>query len=188
MASKYSSFDPTRRQMIRSMVAGSALLPAILRDCLAVTGDDLAPKSPHFQPKARRVIFINCSGGVSHMETFDPKPGLAAAAREHKKAKNGKPYLGPAWEFKRESKCGTEVSDLFPWVRKSMDDVCMIRSMHGDHQDHAQATLGVHTGSVTFARPSIGSWVSYGLGTENRNLPSFVVVAPALPYSGAQVW
>ena len=69
-----------------------------------------------------------------------------------------------------------------------MDDICLIRSMHGDHNDHAQATLGIHTGSVTFARPCIGSWVSYGLGTENRNLPSFVVLAPALPYAGAQVW
>jgi hypothetical protein len=188
MVSKFSSFDPTRRQMIRSMVAGSALLPAIVQQCLAESSDELAPKAPHFPPRAKRVIFINCSGGVSHMESFDPKPGLAAAAREQKKSKNGKPYLAPLWEFKRESKCGTEVSDLFPWVRKSMDDICLIRSMHGDHQDHAQATLGVHTGSVTFARPSIGSWVSYGLGTENRNLPSFVVIAPALPYSGAQVW
>ena len=91
MASKYSSFDPTRRQMIRSLVAGSALLPAIMQQCLAESADDLAPKAPHFPPKAKRVIFINCSGGVSHMETFDPKPGLVAAAREHKKARNGKP-------------------------------------------------------------------------------------------------
>src|SRR2546423_1882942 len=148
MASKYSSFDPTRRQMIRSMVAGSALLPAILQQCLAESSDDLAPKTPHFPPRAKRVIFINCSGGVSHMETFDPKPGLIAASKEQKKAKNGKPYLAPLWEFKRESACGTEVSDLFPWVRRSMDDICLIRSMHGDHQDHAHATLRVHTGSV----------------------------------------
>src|SRR5262249_48561342 len=144
MRSKYSSFDPTRRQMIRSMVAGSALLPAVLQQCLADSADDLAPKAPHFPPQARRVIFINCSGGVSHVETFDPKPALVAAAREHKKARNGKPYLGPLWEFKRESKCGAEVSDLFPWIRKSMDDICLIRSMYGDHKDHAQAPLGVH--------------------------------------------
>src|SRR5207248_2410910 len=85
-------------------------------------------------------------------------------------------------------KCGTEVSDLFPSVRECMDDICLIRSMKGDHNDHFQATLGIHTGSVTFARPSIGSWVSYGLGTENQNLPSFVVLAPQLPYAGSQVW
>jgi|HigsolmetaAR201D_1030396.scaffolds.fasta_scaffold10015_2 Arylsulfatase A and related enzymes len=185
---KCSCFDPTRRQMVRSMVSGSVLLPAILQQCLADSGDELAPKAPHFTPKAKRVIFLFATGGVSHIETFDPKPALVEAAKEGKTAPNGKPYLGPFWEFSRDSKCGTEVSDLFPWIRKCMDDICVIRSMHGDHNDHAQATLGVHTGSVTFARPSIGSWVSYGLGTENRNLPSFVVLAPALPYAGAQVW
>ncbi len=188
MPSRFSCFDVTRRQMIRSMVSGSAMLPAILQHCLAEAGDDLSPRAPHFPPKAKRVIFMLSSGGASHIETFDPKPALAAAAKDGKKAPNGKPWLGPRWEFKRESECGTEVSDLFPWTRKAMDHVCLIRSMHGDHNDHAQATLGVHTGSVTFARPSIGSWVSYGLGTENHNLPSFVVLAPALPYSGAQVW
>ncbi|MDX2150246.1 MAG: DUF1501 domain-containing protein [Bryobacteraceae bacterium] len=178
----------TRREMVRSMVAGSAVLPAILQHCFADTGDALAPRAPHFEPKAKRMIFLFSSGGVSHVDTFDPKPALIAAAKAGKKAPNNRPYLAPFWEFKSESDCGTEVSDLFPWIRKSMDDICLIRSMRGDHNDHAQATLGVHTGSVTFARPSIGSWVSYGLGTENRNLPSFVVLAPALPYSGAQVW
>src|SRR5205814_9911776 len=85
-------------------------------------------------------------------------------------------------------KCGTEVSDLFPHIRECMDDICLIRSMRGDHNDHFQATLGIHTGSVTVARPSVGSWVSYGLGTVNQNLPSFVVLAPHLPYAGSQVW
>jgi hypothetical protein len=170
------------------MVAGSPLLPAILRQCLAATPDELAPRAPHFPPKAKQIIFLYSSGGVSHIETFDPKPKLSASARDGKKGLNGKSYLAPLWEFKRESKCGSEVSDLFPWIRKSMDDVCLIRSMHGDHIDHAQATLGVHTGSVTFARPSMGSWVSYGLGAGNKNLPSFVVIAPALPYAGAQVF
>ncbi|HBY58509.1 MAG TPA: DUF1501 domain-containing protein, partial [Solibacterales bacterium] len=178
----------TRRNMVRSMMAGSALLPAILRHCLADTGDALSPKAPHFEPRAKRIIFLFSSGGVSHVDTFDPKPALVAAAKAEKKAPNGRPYLAPFWEFRRESECGTEVSDLFPWIRKSMDEICLIRSMRGDHNDHAQATLGVHTGSVTFARPSMGSWVSYGLGTENRNLPSFVVLAPSLPYAGAQVW
>jgi hypothetical protein len=188
MPSRYSAFDPTRRQMVRSMMSGSLLLPAIIQQCLAESGDALAPKAPHFAPKAKRVIFLFATGGASHVDAFDPKPALVAAAKEEKKAPNGKPYLAPFWEFSSDSRCGTEVSDLFPWIRKSMDDICLIRSMHGDHNDHAQATLGVHTGSVTFARPSIGSWVSYGLGTENRNLPSFVVIAPAQPYAGAQVW
>jgi hypothetical protein len=174
--------------MVRSLVSGSLLLPAILQQCLADTGDALAPRAPHFAPKAKRVIFLFSTGGTSHIDAFDPKPALVEAAKAGKKAPNGRPYLGPFWQFSRDSKCGTEVSDLFPWIRKSMDDICLIRSMRGDHNDHAQATLGIHTGSVTFARPSIGSWVSYGLGTENRNLPSFVVLAPSLPYAGAQVW
>ncbi len=188
MKSKHSAFDPCRRQVVRSMVSGTLLLPAILQQCLADSGDELAPKAPHFAPKAKRVIFLFATGGTSHMDAWDPKPKLAAAAKEGKKAPNGKPWLAPFWEFKSDSKCGTEVSDLFPNIRKCMDDICLIRSMHGDHNDHAQATLGVHTGSVTFARPSFGSWVSYGLGTENRNLPSFVVLAPSLPYAGAQVY
>jgi serine/threonine protein kinase len=75
-----------------------------------------------------------------------------------------------------------------PHIGDSIDDLCLINSMRGDHNDHFQATMGIHTGSVTFKRPSIGSWVSYGLGTENQNLPSFVVLAPQLPYAGGQVW
>jgi hypothetical protein len=122
------------------------------------------------------------------METFDPKPRLTADAKDGKKGPNSRTLLAPLWEFKSESKCGTPVSDLFPNIRRCMDDICLVRSMWGDHNDHSQATLGVHTGSVTFARPSIGSWVSYGMGTLNRNLPSYVVIAPALPYAGAQVW
>lgn len=188
MSSKYSCFDPTRRQAVRSLVSGSMLLPAILQQCLADTGDELAPKAPHFAPKAKRVILLFSTGGTSHIDAFDPKPKLTEAAKAGKKAPNGRKLLAPFWEYRRESKSGTEVSDLFPWIRKSMDDICLIRSMRGDHNDHAQATLGIHTGSVTFARPSMGSWVSYGLGTENRNLPSYVVIAPSLPYAGAQVW
>src|ERR1044071_3445541 len=110
MPSRFAAFDPTRRQVIRSLVGGSALMPAILQQCLAESGDDLAPKAPHFPGKAKRVIFLYCSGGTSHMDTFDPKPKLTAAARDGKKAPNGKPYLGAFWEFKQESKCGTEVS------------------------------------------------------------------------------
>jgi hypothetical protein len=97
-------------------------------------------------------------------------------------------YLPALWTFKPRGKCGTEVSELFPHTADCVDDICLIRSMRGDHNDHYQATMGVHTGSVTIKRPSIGSWVTYGLGTENQNLPAFVVLAPDLPYAGSQVW
>ncbi|HEV7869132.1 MAG TPA: DUF1501 domain-containing protein [Chthoniobacteraceae bacterium] len=178
--------------MIRSLMAGSIIMPAILNDLLANEGGDaasLGTRAPHFPGKAKRVIFLYMTGGVSHLDTFDPKPRLIA---EGGKAMSDKPgaarLLGPGWEFKPGGKAGTPVSDLFPHLRECMDDICLIKSMRGDHNDHFQATLGMHTGSVSFARPSIGSWVSYGLGTENRNLPSFVVLAPELPYAGTQVY
>ena len=183
----------TRRQMIRSLVAGSLVLPGIISQLLAeearAAANPLAPRAPHFPGKAKRVIFLYMPGGVSHVDSFDYKPKLVAKRGEaDDKDAKGPRYLAPQWEFKPGGKCGTQVSDLFPHVRNCVDDICFINSMHGDHNDHFQATLGIHTGSVTFARPSIGSWVSYGLGTENQNLPSFVVLAPELPYAGSQVW
>src|SRR6185312_2238737 len=184
----------TRRSMLRSLTAGSLLMPGILQLLLAQEsrGDainPLAPKAPQFPAKAKRVIFLYMSGGVSHMDTFDPKPRLVADGGKPSTKKPGaRPFLRPFWDFKPGGRCGTPVSDLFPYVRECMDDICLINSMHGDHNDHFQATLGIHTGSVTFARPSIGSWVTYGLGTLNQNLPCFVVLAPFLPYTGTQAW
>jgi hypothetical protein len=174
--------------MVRSLFTGSMLFPAVLQQMLAESADPLAPHAPHFPGKAKRVIFMYSPGGVSHLDSYDYKPKLIAAGVAQEKAKNGKLYLPPQWEFKPRGESGTMVSELFPNIAASMDDICLIRSMRGDHQDHFQATLGIHTGSVTVARPSIGSWVSYGLGTENRNLPSFVVLAPKMPYTGAQAW
>ncbi|HCC56925.1 MAG TPA: DUF1501 domain-containing protein [Solibacterales bacterium] len=184
-----------RRQMVRSLSAGSLLLPGILQMLLAddlraaaVDYSSVTPRTPPLPAKAKRVIFLYMPGGVSHMDSFDPKPELVKAGEEKRKSPGGREYVRPLWNFHPNAKCGTEVSDLFPHIRDVMDEVCLIRSMHGDHNDHFQATLGIHTGSVTVARPSIGSWVSYGLGTVNQNLPSFVVLAPQLPYAGAQVW
>ena len=90
--------------------------------------------------------------------------------------------------FKHYGQSGTEVSELFPHVGTCVDDLCVIRSMKNDDNDHFGATMGIHAGSNNFSRPSIGSWVSYGLGTMNQNLPSFMVLAPYLPYAGGQVW
>src|SRR5262249_10336735 len=92
------------------------------------------------------------------------------------------------WRFRRYGQSGIWVSDLFPHLGAVIDDVCVLNAVLGDSTGHDKATLGMHTGSFAFARPSMGSWVSYGLGTENRNLPSFVVIAPAAPYAGAQNW
>ena len=181
--------------MLRSLAAGSSLLlPGILQLLLSeeARGDEinpLAPKAPHFPARAKRVIFMYMSGGVSHMDTFDYKPRLFAdAGKPSGKRPGSRPLLRPLVDFRPGGRCGTPVSDLFPYVRECMDDICVINSMYGDHNDHFQATLGIHTGSVSFARPSIGSWASYGLGTLNQNLPCFVVLAPYLPYAGTQVW
>lgn len=160
------------------------------------SNDPLAPKPPHFPAKAKRVIFLFMTGGVSHVESFDPKPKLFADHNKTITVDNFQGKLGqfnmwlkgPIWKFSPAGKCGTEVSDLFPHLRNIVDDLCVIRSMETDHTNHYESTLGMHCGSWTFARPSIGSWISYGLGTENRNLPSFVVVAPQAPYAGAQTW
>ncbi len=188
--------NPTRRTFVRSAVAGSILWPAILRHVVAE--DPLSPRPAQFTPKAERVIFLYMSGGVSHVDTFDPKPRLAAdhgkpVKLDHPETRNRPGYeklflKRRQWEFKASSNCGTEISELFPHLCECMDDVALIRSMHGDHSNHYNATLGMHTGSFNFARPSIGSWVSYGLGSPNRNLPSFIVIAPHTPYAGSQVW
>lgn len=187
------STDPSRRQAIRSLVGGSLLMPGILSRLLAEdAGDPLVPKAAHFPAKAERVIFIFLSGGVSQLDTFDPKPKLIAdhgkelsvEGAHGKKLKLVKPY----WDFRPRGACGTPISDLFPQLAQCADELCVIRSMKTDHRDHTQGTLGMHTGSVSFTRPSMGSWLSYGLGTSNRNLPSFMVLAPYLPFGGEQVF
>lgn len=189
-----------RRTFLRSAVAGTALFPAIVSDLIAAGEpvDPLAPKEPHFAPKAKHVIFLFMSGGVSHVDSFDPKPKLFAdhgkpIVLDHPETKNRPGYdklflKKPQWAFKKRGKAGTEVSDLFPRIGERMDDIALIRSMHADHSNHYNATLGMHTGSFNQARPSIGAWMSYGLGSPNRNLPSFVVIAPHSPYAGGQVW
>ena len=188
----------TRRQVIRSLMGGSLLMPGVLAELLADEGrggaatDPMAPKPAHFAPRAKQVIFIFLSGGLSQLDTFDLKPKLYALHGQPvdvpgspgKKLK----VLKPFWEFKRRGKSGLEISDLLPNLAGCADDLCVIRSLQTDHRDHTQATLGIHTGSVVFTRPAIGSWVSYGLGTFNRNLPSFMVLAPHLPKGGEQVW
>jgi hypothetical protein len=189
-----------RRHVIQSLAAGSMLFPGILSQLLAESSgekpsnaDPLAPKQPHFDAKAKRVIFIFSNGGVSHMDTFDHKPKLFEADGKMTGIGGGlsnqqKVLLKPLWDFKPGGQCGTLVSDLFPHLRECMDDVCLVKSMKSDDNEHYNATLTIHTGSTFFTRPSIGAWVSYGLGTVNQNLPSFMVLAQHLPYAGTQVY
>ena len=190
-----------RRSFVRSFVAGSALMPGLLQELAAADGegaDPLAPRQGHYPGKAKRVIFLFMTGGVSHVDTFDPKPRLKAdvgkeVKADHPEIQDRPGYeriflKAPQWEFSPYGRCGTEVSSLFPEVGTCVDDIALIRSMHTDHSNHYNATLGMHTGSFAFARPSIGSWVSYGLGTLNQNLPSFITIAPRQTYAGTQVY
>ncbi|HVU86694.1 MAG TPA: DUF1501 domain-containing protein [Pirellulales bacterium] len=194
----------SRRDLLRSFVGGSLLMPGLLHELLAedaarsATADPLAPRPAHFPAKAKHVIFLFMTGGVSHVDTFDPKPKLhtdvgCEVKLDHPEIENRPGYehiylKRPQWEFSPHGRSGTEVSTLFPHIAECVDDIALVRSMHTDHSNHYNATLGMHTGSFAFARPSIGSWISYGLGTENRNLPSFVAIAPAQTYAGSQVY
>ncbi|MAT14727.1 MAG: hypothetical protein CMJ46_05580 [Planctomyces sp.] len=197
-----SSFNQ-RRQFLRqtsSGLGGIALAALLSEESQAarstVADDPLAEKSPHLVPKAKRIIFLYMTGGVSHVDSFDPKPELIANHGKTITVDNWQGKVGeftrylkkPNWKFRQGGESGIEVSDLFPHLRDTVDDLTIIRSMETDHTNHYESTLGMHCGSWTFARPSIGSWISYGLGTANRNLPSFVVVAPHAPYAGTQTW
>lgn len=179
--------------------AGLVLCDLLAREASAAPADrndPLAPKSAHFEGKAKSVIFLFATGGASHVDTFDHKPQLFADHGKKVTVKNWNLDKGnfeqflkrPNWDFAPAGQCGTPISGLFPHLAKVADELCVLNAMTTDSPGHDKATLGMHTGSVTFARPSIGSWVSYGLGTFNQNLPSFVVLAPHSPYAGAQTW
>jgi len=160
------------------------------------TSDPLAPKLGHHTARADRVIFLFSTGGVSHIDTFDPKPKLTA---DHGKTITASRWLNKPGKFDRflvksrfafqnHGSAGIPMSELFPHLGTVADELCLLRGMHCDSDGHDKATLAAHAGSAQFARPSAGSWVSYGLGTVNQNLPSFVVLAPHAPYAGAQTW
>ena len=187
-----------RRVWLREASGGFGLLAlaGLFQEETLAVGDPLAARSGHHVAKADRVIFIYSTGGVSQVDTFDYKPRLTAdhgksfiASRWLNKPGRFERFLTkPRWNFKRYGENGIWVSDLFPCIGGVVDELCILNAMHCDSDGHDKATLAAHTGSAQFARPSAGAWVSYGLGTENRNLPSFMVIAPAAPYAGAQTW
>src|SRR5262245_4183667 len=158
---------------------------------LAAAADPLAPKLPHHAPKARRVIFLFMQGGVSHVDSYDYKPRLdrddgktfafddARVLANTGRRGSTQRVMKPLWRFSRHGECGRWGSALFPEVNKHVDDLCFIHSLHTEGVAHGPATLFLHCGSTNFIRPSMGSWVLYGLGSENRNLPGFVSIAPS---------
>ena len=195
----------TRREMLRASSAGfGGLALAAMLSQQAGRGQEtraqqkpnpLASKPPHFPAKAKRVIFLFMHGGPSQVDTFDYKPLLTRD--------NGKPLpfdkprvvssqtgnlLASPWKFQQYGQSGAWVSDLFPHVGRCADDLCIINGMWGSNSRHGAALLELHTGSDTFVRPSMGSWITYGLGTENENLPGFITVCPTLTHGGVNAY
>jgi hypothetical protein len=156
-------------------------------------GTPLAPRPGHHPARAKQLIFVFLTGGVSHVDTFDPKPKLLADQGKVVTAPNlrevaKEPLLGSPFKFTPCGKSGLMVSELFPHLGTVADDLCVIRTLHTDIVEHFQAVLAMHTGSATVPLPSLGAWLSYGLGTFNANLPSHIVLCEHLPYGGSQLW
>ena len=190
-----SSRISTRREFLaRSAgLAAVGLRPLLARATEVHGGGPLAPKAGHFEAKAKRLVFVFLTGGFSHVDTFDPKPKLAAdtgktVTAEELRGVATQPLLGSPFKFSPCGKNGLPISELFPGLATVADELCVIRSLHTDIVEHFQGTLAMHTGSATVPMPSIGCWLSYGLGTFNPNLPSYIVLAEHTPYAGAQVW
>jgi Protein of unknown function (DUF1501) len=191
----------SRREMLRQSGGGFAALAlaGLLAEESRASAPDprspLASRPPHFPAKAKRVIFLFMHGGPSQVDTFDPKPLLD---RDHGKplpfakprvvsGKTGNLLRSP-FKFQRHGQSGIAVSELFPHLAGQVDDLCMINSMHGSNSRHGGALLELHTGSDTFIRPSMGSWITYGLGTENQDLPGYITVCPNLSHGGVNNW
>jgi len=194
-----SSFS--RRQLLHTCGAGFGALAfsdLIARTAAAAPTSSLAAnpllcQPGHFPARAKRVIFLFMHGGPSHVDTFDYKPMLA---KHHGQplpfekpriqfAQTGNLLQSP-WKFRQYGQSGAWVSDLFPHVGRCADDITFIKSIHGSNEAHGGALLKINTGSDTFVRPSMGAWISYGLGTENDSLPSFVTINPTLGHGGVR--
>lgn len=155
----------------------------------------LDPKVPHFPARAKRVIFLFMNGGPSHVDTFDPKPALAKYQGQIPDAiqlktgrKKGTGLMPSPFKSKAYGKSGIEITELYPEVASCIDDICVIRSLHTDNPNHEPALLMMNSGNMQPIRPCLGSWVTYGLGTENQNLPGFVALCPGKPVVGPQLW
>ena len=191
---------PNRREILRqagggfgmiglaSLLAAEGLLPQSAKAAGpgANAESPLAPKRTHFAPRAKRIIWLFMHGGPSHVDLFDPKPDLVRLHGEtlpdsfgdvmtrRPVAKN--PLLGPIRTFRKRGESGLEISDFLPHIAEHADRLCVLRSCHGDSVNHPQSVYQMNTGNILMGRPSVGSWVAYGLGTENQNMPAFVVL------------
>jgi hypothetical protein len=154
------------------------------------------PRSPHFAPRAKRIIFLFMNGGPSHVDTFDPKPELTRcegqplpeSIRAASTRQNASRLMGSPFRTHRHGHSGIELSELYPEVGSCIDDICVIRSMYTDNPNHEPGLLLMNSGNMQPIRPSMGSWLTYALGTDNQNLPGFIVLCPGKPVVGPQLW
>jgi hypothetical protein len=201
-----------RREMLRRCGAGFGTLglASVLADAglLGAPGanapgspstgsaNPLASKLPHFPARAKRIIFLFMNGGPSHVDTFDPKPSLTKYHGQRPAALNSINTMRPRtsalmqspFKFQPQGQSGIEVSEIYPEVGRCIDDICVIRSLHTNNPNHEPALLMMNSGEMQPTRPSMGSWLTYGLGTDNQNLPGFVVLCPGKPVVGPQLW
>ena len=186
-----------RRRWLQTTGCGFGFLSAaaLAQQQSLASLNPLSSQITHFPARAKRVIFIFMQGGPSHVDTFDYKPMLAkydGESREFddartlaktKTIKQHRVFRSP-WKFKQYGECGQHVSELFPHIAQHVDDLCFIKGMHTDGVAHGPSTLFLHTGSINLVRPSVGSWVLYGLGSENENLPGFIALQPSMGNGG----
>jgi len=193
----------SRRETLQSMGTGLGVLGLagiLASDGTLASGADLessnplAPKAAHFAPRAKHVIHLFMNGGPSQVDTFDPKPALKKyngqrppSANLKTERRTGGLLMSP-FKFQKYGESGIEVSDLFPNVGSCIDDICVVRSMHTNIPNHEPSLLMMNSGETQPTRPAMGSWLLYGLGTENQNLPGYVVLCPGKPVVGPQLW
>jgi hypothetical protein len=190
----------SRRQMLQrsALGFGHLALAAMLGDqglAKARDGGLRVASQSRLAPRAKRVIFLFMKGGPSHLDTFDYKPALQRD--DGKELPFSKPrvqfaatgnLLRSPWKFRQFGESGVHVSSLFPHLAECVDDLCILNSVHGTNAAHGGAALKLHTGSDNLVRPSMGAWISYGLGTENQNLPAFITICPTLAHGGVKNW
>ncbi len=186
----------TRRELLcrAGMGLGALALAPLMGTAAAAGSGPLSERAPHFAPRARRVIHLFMNGGPSHLDTFDPKPALARYAGKQipggnlaTERKTGVVMPSP-YTFSQHGQSGLPVSDIFPHTARCMDDICVIRSMKADVPNHEPSLMLMNCGEARQVRPSLGSWLTYGLGTENENLPGFVALCPGYPIQESQNW
>ncbi len=185
----------SRRDVLKSSSCGFGLL-ALAGLCQQqakaapdASSNPLAPRPPHFTPKAKRVIFMFMQGAPSHVDTFDYKPALEkddGKSPGSVPGKGNRKLMKSPWKFNRSGSSGLPISELFPHLSKHADDLCVLNSLHCDLPNHPQAAVQMHTGNFQFVRPSLGAWVLYGLGSENQELPGFITINPISRIGGAQ--